>query len=133
LALYLKDPSVQASFIAGDMNAIEQFDRILHSDNGLHDVYLELGGKEDCDQGYTWGQQAPKALREQFGYSRMDKVLFQGALKPVSLARIGEGVQVEDEEARKAILDAGGEVWASDHLGLSVLFEVGDATTKSVI
>ena len=41
---------------------IEPFDRKLHSDNGLKDAYLELGGKEDSDDGFTWGQQAPKAL-----------------------------------------------------------------------
>ena len=50
------------SVLAGDLNAIEPFDRTLHLDNGLKDAYLELGGKEDSEDGYTWGQQAPKAL-----------------------------------------------------------------------
>jgi tyrosyl-DNA phosphodiesterase 2 len=123
-AVHMKASKNFASVLAGDLNAIELFDRTLHSDNGLKDAYLELGGKEDSDEGYTWGQQAPEALRAQFGCSRMDKAFYWGNVKPVSLVRIGEGVEVESEEAKRAIIGAGGETFASDHLGLSILFEL---------
>lgn len=120
---YMQASNVYASVLAGDLNAIQPFDRTLQSDHGLKDAFLELGGKEDTDEGFTWGQQAPKALREQFGCSRMDKAFYCGNLEVVSLERIGEGVEVKDENARKAILEAGGETFSSDHLGLSILFQ----------
>ncbi|KIW04062.1 uncharacterized protein PV09_04880 [Verruconis gallopava] len=123
-AKYMKTSNVYASILAGDLNAIEPFDRMLHSDHGLKDAYLELGGKEDHGDGYTWGQQAPKELRERFGCSRMDKAFYCGNVEAKSLERIGEGVEVQDDNARQAIRDAGGELFASDHLGLSILFEI---------
>lgn len=126
---YMKAPSVSAAVLAGDLNAIEPFDRLLHSDNGLKDAFLELGGKEDTEEGFTWGQQAPKALREQFGCSRMDKAFYCGDIKVVSLQRIGEGVEAE-ESAKDEIRRAGGETWASDHLGLSIVFELSPSSSK---
>jgi tyrosyl-DNA phosphodiesterase 2 len=123
-AAHMQVSKIYASVLGGDLNAIEPFDRTLHSDNGLKDAYLELGGEEDSDEGYTWGQQAPKKLRDQFGCSRMDKAFYWGEIKALSLERVGEGVEVKDEEAKKMIREAGGETFASDHLGLSILFEV---------
>jgi tyrosyl-DNA phosphodiesterase 2 len=123
-ASFMKVEQVSGALLAGDLNAIEPFDRTLHMDNGLKDVYLELGGKEDSENGYTWGQQAPKALRDQFGCSRMDKAFYCGDLKALSLDRIGEGIEVEGEDAKEAIREVGGEVFASDHLGLSIMFEL---------
>ena len=101
----------------------QPFDRILHTDNGLKDAFLELGGKEDSEEGFTWGQQAPKALRDHFGCSRMDKAFYCGNMKVVSINRIGEGIEVE-AAAKEGIRKAGGETFASDHLGLSVVFEL---------
>lgn len=129
-ASLLRAQKVYAAVLAGDLNAIEPFDRTLHSDNGLKDAYLELGGKEDGDDGFTWGQQAPKALRDQFGYSRMDKAFYYGDIKAVSLERIGEGIEVTDEAAKDEIRKAGGETFASDHLGLSILFELPQSLGK---
>jgi len=54
-AQFMRKLTVHASFLAGDLNAIQPFDRTLHSDHGLKDAYLELGGKEDSEDGYTWG------------------------------------------------------------------------------
>lgn len=59
-----------------DFNAIQDFDRTLHADHGLRDAYLELRGREDCDEAYTWGQQARTVSRDMYGCSRMDKVFF---------------------------------------------------------
>jgi len=126
-AAFMKAEKARAALLAGDLNAIEPFDRTLHSDNGLKDAYLELGGKEDSDDGFTWGQQAPRALRDQFGCSRMDKAFYWGNIKALSLERIGEGIEVSDEAERDAIRKAGGEIFASDHLGLSIVFEVSQA------
>ena len=122
-AVHMKALNVGAALLAGDLNAIEPFDRILHTDNGLKDAFLELGGKEDSEEGFTWGQQAPKALRDHFGCSRMDKAFYCGNMKVVSINRIGEGIEVE-AAAKEGIRKAGGETFASDHLGLSVVFEL---------
>jgi tyrosyl-DNA phosphodiesterase 2 len=112
-----------AGLIAGDFNAIQPFDRTLHTDNDLKDTYLELGGKEDSDEGYTWGIQVPDALREQFGCSRMDKILFTGAVEPRAFERVGVDVKVaEEERARFRELEL--TEWVTDHLGIMGDFEL---------
>lgn len=122
-APYLHDGKVEAGLLAGDLNAIQPFDRTLHSENGLKDVYLELGGQEDNDDGYTWGYQVPQALREKFGCSRMDKILFAGAVVPKKFERIGVGIKVA-EEKRQEMQDAGEEDWVTDHYGVMADFEI---------
>lgn len=122
-APYLHDSKALAGLLAGDLNAIQPFDRTLHSDNGLKDTYLELGGEEDSDEGFTWGQQVPQALRERFGCSRMDKILFTGKVTPRGFQRIGVGVRVA-EEKRREMRDAGEEEWVTDHYGVMADFEL---------
>ncbi|KAF2439645.1 hypothetical protein P171DRAFT_339571, partial [Karstenula rhodostoma CBS 690.94] len=122
-APYLHDSSVAAALLAGDLNAIQPFDRTLHSENDLKDVYLELGGQEDSDDGYTWGYQVPQALRERFGCSRMDKILFSGALRPQKFERIGMGVKVA-EGKRQEMKAAGEQEWVTDHYGVMADFHL---------
>ncbi|CAN8098066.1 unnamed protein product [Discula destructiva] len=55
IARYLHEDGVHAALTAGDFNATQPFDRTLHVDNNLKDAYLELGGQEDADGGFTWG------------------------------------------------------------------------------
>ena len=116
---------VAAAIVAGDFNAIQPFDESLHSDNGLKDAYLELGGTEGAEEGKTWGQQALRQLREQFGCSRMDKLFFCGDVKALAVERFGNDVVVEGEEADR--LEALGfeKAWVTDHLGLCAVFEFG--------
>lgn len=125
---FMRGPTIHASILAGDLNAIEPFDRTLHRDNGLKDAYLKLGGEEDKEEGYTWGQMAGRQSREKFGCCRMDKVLYAGGVKVERLERIGMGVQVEGERERemlKVMGDLSGG-WVTDHLGLRVDFEIVD-------
>jgi tyrosyl-DNA phosphodiesterase 2 len=118
---------VHAGIAAGDFNAIQPFDRTLHSENGLKDAYLELGGKEDSDEGYTWGQQAATRQREMFGCSRMDKMYFTGELKLLSFDRFGQDVQLTEEEQKKKLVDLGfDKPWITDHLGITAEFELSD-------
>ena len=108
-----------------NFNAIQPFDRTLHTDNNLKDAYLEQGGKEDSDDGYTWGQQAATAFRKQFGCSRMDKVYYRGALKLVEFRRFGQNVELRDAKQRDEIVGLGFEKpWVTDHLGIFAKFEV---------
>lgn len=123
VAAYLHAPEVVCALLAGDMNAIEPFDRTLHTDNGLRDAYLSLGGKEDSDEGYTWGYQVPAVMRERFGCSRMDKILYAGDVRANAFERIGAGVKVA-EEKRGEIREAGEEEWVSDHYGVMGDFEI---------
>ncbi|TGJ83173.1 hypothetical protein E0Z10_g5578 [Xylaria hypoxylon] len=106
--------------LSGDLNAIQPFDRTLHSSNGLCDAYLELGGKEDSEEGYTWGQQAAPELRNMYGCSRMDKVLYCGGVVVEKFARFGADVQVVDESEREKIISWGKfeKPWITDHLGI---------------
>lgn len=120
---YLWEEDVAAALLAGDLNAIQPFDRTLHSENGLRDAYLELGGKEDSDEGYTWGYQSPWGARERFGCSRMDKILFRGDLRTKAFERIGIDVKVA-EEKREEVREAGRLEWVTDHYGVMGDFEL---------
>ncbi|KAF5864509.1 hypothetical protein ETB97_007340 [Aspergillus alliaceus] len=118
------------AILTGDFNAIQPSDTSLHSDNGLKDAYLELGGVENSDEGYTWGQQALPALRERFGCSRMDKVYYRGGgLKLLSFERFGADVEVPEEEKdqREQLLSLGFEkAWITDHLGVKAVFQLAN-------
>jgi len=144
---YLSHPDVESAILAGDLNAIEHFDRSLHTDNELEDMYFSIGGhanapsdaavfgnfivyddnhlptnrngpgEEDSDHGYTWGYQSPQAMRNRFGCSRMDKILFRGWLGPCKFQRIGMGVKVAKEH-RQTMKEAGELDWVSDHYGV---------------
>jgi tyrosyl-DNA phosphodiesterase 2 len=122
-AAYLHAPEVASALLAGDLNAIEGFDRTLHSENDLQDAYLSLGGREDSEEGYTWGYQVPAPMRERFGCSRMDKILFCGDVNVQSFERIGAGVKVA-EALREDVRTAGEEDWVSDHYGAMGDFEL---------
>ena len=131
IASHMHDKDIAGAIVTGDFNAIQPFDRTLHTDNKLKDAYLELGGEEgdgrgDDTGGYTWGQQALPQLRQQFGCSRMDKVFFCGdALKLVHFERFGADIEPDEEEARKEIVSIGFEkAWITDHLGVKALFEL---------
>ncbi|KAL2789079.1 Endonuclease/exonuclease/phosphatase [Aspergillus keveii] len=133
IAGYMHDTRLNAAITAGDFNAIQPFDRTLHVDNNnnLKDAFLELGGKEDTEEAYTWGQQAVTALRERFGCSRMDKVYFCGGVKVLKLERFGADVLVDGEAEAKTILGLGFEkAWVTDHLGVRAEFEVSNWVEK---
>ncbi|KAL4815798.1 Endonuclease/exonuclease/phosphatase [Aspergillus spinulosporus] len=126
IAKYLHQDNIYAAVAAGDFNAIQPFDRTLHTDNNLKDAFLESGGKEDTPEGYTWGQQAATTQRAQFGCSRMDKIYFCGSVKLLKLERFGEGVLVEGDEERRQIVKLGFEKpWVTDHLGVMAVFDIG--------
>jgi tyrosyl-DNA phosphodiesterase 2 len=119
VAKYMHEGHLHAALAAGDFNAIQPFDRTLHTENNLKDAYLELGGKEDSDEGFTWGQQAATMLREQFGCSRMDKVYFCGGVKLLRFERFGADVLAEGEDEGRQIVELGFEKpWVTDHLGV---------------
>jgi len=126
------DFEIYAALLAGDLNAIQPFDRSLHSDNGLKDAYLELGGQEDSEEGYTWGQQAATVLRERFGCSRMDKVYYHSpgdgggnGLLLVKFEKFGAGVELEDKTQKQEIISLGFDrPWITDHLGVLAEFAI---------
>jgi tyrosyl-DNA phosphodiesterase 2 len=122
---YLKKPGIAAALLAGDTNAIQPFDRTLHVDNGLKDAYLELGGQEDSDEGYTWGYQVPQWLRDKFGCSRMDKILLCGAMQPTKFKRIGMGIKVAEDVRREVETEVEGG-WVTDHYGVMGDFDLTD-------
>ena len=115
-----------ASILGGDLNAIQPFDKTLHSDNGLKDAYLETGGIEDAESGMTWGQMARTTERNRFGLSRMDKLLFCGQVEAEKFETFGMDVEVAEENDRKALIkDAGIEKgWVTDHLGILGYFRL---------
>lgn len=114
---YLHSPSIHAGILAGDFNAVDPVDRTLHATHDLKDAYLEGGGKEDSHEGYTWGYQSYAEVREKFGCSRPDKVLFCGRVRVRGLQRIGIGVKV-DEAKRAKMWSFGALEFVTDHYGL---------------
>ncbi|KAI0401673.1 Endonuclease/exonuclease/phosphatase [Xylaria palmicola] len=127
-AKFMHDEAVDGAILAGDLNAIQPFDRTLHSAHGLEDAYLALGGAEDSEAGYTWGQQAAPELRALFGCSRMDKVWYCGRVAARRFERFGADVEVEDDGAREEIMRWGGfeKGWVTDHLGVFAEFSFED-------
>ncbi|KAI0883596.1 Endonuclease/exonuclease/phosphatase [Annulohypoxylon maeteangense] len=131
MAKYMHEDGVDGALAAGDFNAIQPFDKTLHSDNGLKDAYLELGGKEDSNDGHTWGQQASTEERDKYGLSRMDKVYFTGSLKLHKFERFGIDVQLDRNELElesEYIVSSYGyeKPWVTDHLGVMAEVEVVD-------
>ncbi|OKL64344.1 hypothetical protein UA08_00680 [Talaromyces atroroseus] len=126
IASYMHAEEVSGAIVTGDFNAIQPFDMSLHSDNDLKDAYLELGGREDTDEGYTWGQQALPELRKLYGCSRMDKVYYCGGdLKLLGFERFGADVEISEEQKdqRDQVLSLGFEkAWVTDHLGVKAVF-----------
>lgn len=126
IAQYMRDQAVHGAVAAGDFNAIQPFDKTLHSDNDLQDAYLLLGGNEDDASGHTWGQQAATFQRERFGTSRMDKIFFCGRLGLRSFERFGADVIVEDREEQVQLVNLGfDKPWITDHLGVMATFDAG--------
>lgn len=133
-ARYLQDRrhGVVAGVLAGDCNANQTYDESLPGDNGFRDAYVELGGREGDPDGFTWG---PQSKGTTFAHKRMDKICFcqdggdaPGAfLRPRKLEKIGAGVMVEDEAARKGLEEAGFFGFVTDHYGLMADFDLGDA------
>lgn len=126
-ANYMHADSISFAAAAGDFNAIQDFDKTLHSENDLQDAFLSRGGsEEDAEGGHTWGQQAATTQRERFGTSRMDKVFFGGgAMKCVEFGRFGAGIEVEAEDEREKLVGLGFDrPWITDHLGVKAVFEV---------
>ncbi|OJJ06050.1 hypothetical protein ASPVEDRAFT_45467 [Aspergillus versicolor CBS 583.65] len=122
---YMRHDGIHAALAAGDFNAIQPFDRTLHRENSLKDAFLELGGQEDTEEGYTWGQQAATSQRERFGCSRMDKVYFCGGVNVRRFERFGAEILAEGEEERRGIVELGFErPWVTDHLGVVAEVEV---------
>ncbi|KAH9843760.1 Endonuclease/exonuclease/phosphatase [Rhodofomes roseus] len=100
----LRDPSVQAGVVAGDMNPIDPRDANLPAEVGLTDAYQ---GAEDDEASFTWGYQP----RNRFPVCRMDKILYTKHLSLVvdAPSRIGVGVKTSKGQ------------WASDHYGLMTI------------
>lgn len=135
-------PHIASGLITGDFNAIQPFDRTLHTDLNLRDAYLSLGAPENPtgrnpelegpDPGFTWGFQSPPGEAERYGCSRMDKIMMCGAARARSLVRIGRGVKVGEESVVEEMREKGMEAWVTDHLGLACLVEVGGAGGEGV-
>lgn len=114
---HLHDPSVHGGVLAGDLNAIQPFDYTLHSENNLKDAYLEGGGQEKKEEGFTWGYQSYASLRERFGCQRLDKILYCGKVEVKALQRFGINVKVE-EGKRAKMRSFGALEFVTDHYGL---------------
>lgn len=119
-----------ASILGGDLNAIQPFDKNLHSDNDLKDSYLETGGKEDDEAGMTWGQMAATRERERFGLSRMDKLFYCGNVEIDHFETFGLDAIVEADEVAKSMVQDGGleKAWVTDHLAIRGDFRVKPST-----
>ena len=122
--LQREESGVLASILAGDCNATRPRDRTEAQANGFKDAYLELGGVEGDEQGATWGFQSRGARR--WGPQRLDKVVCWGAVAAEKLERIGMGVQVEDERARRELGEEEELTFVTDHYGLMGCFAIKD-------
>lgn len=123
-----------ASVLGGDLNAIQPFDKTLHTQNSLKDAYLDTGGEEDAETGMTWGQMAPTKERNKFGLSRMDKLMFCGAIEVEHFETLGMDVIVDDPSVAKQLIEEDGldKPWVTDHLGVRGDFRVVEAQVSNL-
>ncbi|KAH8427389.1 endonuclease/exonuclease/phosphatase family protein [Aspergillus melleus] len=121
-------PVPHAAILAGDLNAFAPEDETAPEECGLLDAFLELGGKEGSEEGFTWGQQMADYKRSKFGCSRMDKVLFCGGLEVQSLEKIGAGekvwIEYPQESDSEESSETGEDLWVTDHIGLQAVFRI---------
>lgn len=123
-AKYLHAVDAHAGILAGDLNAIQPFDKTLHIDNDLQDAFLTIGGEEGQEEGFTWGYQSNEHSMKKYGPCRMDKVFFCGNVSVETLDRIGIGEKVEDSRREELQRLTGGLDWITDHYGLAVVFNI---------
>ncbi|VUC24338.1 unnamed protein product [Clonostachys rosea] len=116
--------NADAGILGGDLNAIEGFDRNLHTLNNLKDAYLETGQKEGAEEGMTWGQMAATKSRKRHGLTRMDKILYCGDIRLQGFETFGMDVQVADEGDKQLLIEEEGleKGWVTDHLGVKAGF-----------
>lgn len=133
-AASMKAADTFGAVLAGDLNAIETFDKTLHLDNGLKDACLESGGEEGDVKFMTWGQMAPTREREMYGLHRMDKILYCGGLQLEYFETFGMDLLLGDETLKQQLMEEDGleKGWITDHLGVRGDFSVlsKDGQTK---
>lgn len=122
---YLHTEEIHGAVLAGDMNSIQQSDENIARENNLNDAYLELGGVDRSEDGFTWGYQSSRPVPEHHK-GRLDKVFYCGALVAKKIKRIGVGLVIEDEDFREDMKKIGHDGWVTDHYGLMSEFEVLD-------
>jgi tyrosyl-DNA phosphodiesterase 2 len=125
-AKYLHAEDIHAGVLAGDLNAVQPFDKTLHVENNLQDAFLVLGGEEGQDEGFTWGYQSHEYSMKKYGPSRMDKVLFCGKVMVKSLERIGVGAKVGESKREELLGLTDGLDWITDHYGLDATLDILD-------
>ncbi|KAE8165872.1 Endonuclease/exonuclease/phosphatase [Aspergillus tamarii] len=130
-------PTPHAAILAGDLNAFAPEDLTAPNECGLRDAFLVLGGKDGTEESFTWGRQIPDWLREMFGCSRMDKILFCGGLEVERLETIGAGEMAWIEYSKvsegESDDEEGEEMWITDHLGLSANFRITGFGGKEIV
>lgn len=127
-AEYLHQTDV--GILGGDLNALKDIDKSLHTENQLKDAYLKTGQVEGSKEGMTWGQMAAIYERHH-GLSRVDKLLFCGAIQVEDFETFGMDVEVEDEADKQQLIKTGLEKgWVTDHLGINANFTLSSLPTE---
>lgn len=117
-AEYLHQTDV--GILGGDLNALKDIDKSLHTENQLKDAYLETGR----------GQMAA-IYDKRHGLSRVDKLLFCGAIQVDGFETFGMDVEVEDETDKQQLIKTGLEKgWVTDHLGIKANFTLSSRPTE---
>lgn len=127
-AQYLHQTDV--GILGGDLNALKDIDKSLHTENQFKDAYLKTGQVEGSKEGMTWGQMAAIYERHH-GLSRVDKLLFCGAIQVEDFETFGMDVEVEDEADKQQLIKTGLEKgWVTDHLGINANFTLSSLPTE---
>lgn len=126
VAKHIREDGISGSVVAGDFNSTQTYDRTFHTEHGLKDAFLEVGGQGDAEDGFTWGLQSPQVMKGDDGPARLDKVMYRGGgLKLRRFEVFGRDVELSDDSQRAELVRAGCEKpWVTDHLGVMAEFEV---------
>lgn len=127
-AEYLHQTDV--GILGGDLNALKDIDKSRHTENQLKEAYLQTGRVEGSQEGMTWGQMAA-IYERRHGLSRVDKLLFCGAIQVEDFKAFGMDVEVEDETDKQQLIKTGLEKgWVTDHLGIKANFTLSSRPTE---
>lgn len=119
ISKYIHEDGVNGGIVAGDFNSLQPYDKTLHTEHNLKDAFLEIGGQEDSEAGFTWGLQSPPVMMAD-GPSRLDKIMFHGDCFGLRCFEIfGRDVELADESQKAELIRVGCQKpWITDHLGV---------------
>lgn len=125
-AKHIHEDGVNGGVVTGDFNSLQPYDTTFHTEHDLKDAFLETGGQEGSEAGFTWGLQSPAVIMIGDRPARLDKIMFHGeCFRLRCFETFGRDIELVDEGQRDDLVKVGCEKpWVTDHLGVMAELQV---------